>query len=191
MVGASGSGKDTLLSHVREGINYKHIPVIFAHRYITRQIELSGENHICLSEQEFLFRLSKGLFAMHWQSHGNYYGIGFEINQWLSSGSLVVINGSRGYIPQALALYPEMQICQIQTNPEKLRERLLKRGRESEEDIEERLQRASEFNILLPGIININNDGTIDETKKYFIRVLSDLLKIESEVKELNVELKC
>ncbi len=175
LVGASGSGKDTLLSQVREEIDYEQMSVIFAHRYITRQVELSGENHICLSVKEFLLRNKKGFFAMNWQSHGNYYGIGCEINEWLKSDSLVVMNGSREYIPKALVQYPEMHICIIETSPEKLKERLMQRGRESIQEIEERLKRAGEFSAEYPNTIRINNDGSIENTKKQFMQVLTKL----------------
>jgi len=176
LVGASGSGKDTLISHARHSINRKQLPIIFAHRYITRPVELNGENHICLSEQEFKLREQKGFFVMHWQSHGNYYGIGCEINEWLKADNMVVVNGSRGYIPQALERYPEMQICLIETHPEKLKERLIKRGRETMEEMEERLKRASEFNIDYPNTIRINNDNSIEETKYLFIQALTGLM---------------
>jgi ribose 1,5-bisphosphokinase len=176
LVGASGSGKDTLISHARSEVNREQLPIIFAHRYITRPVELNGENHICLSEQEFKLREQKGFFVMHWQSHGNYYGIGCEVNEWLKADNLVVVNGSRGYMPQALERYPEMQICLIETSPEKLKERLIKRGRESMEEIEERLKRASEFKVNYPNVIRINNDGLIEETKYLFIQALMELM---------------
>ncbi len=177
IVGASGSGKDTLLSLVRNEIDFEAIPLIFVHRYITRPVELTGENHIFLSEKEFMFRREAGLFAMSWQSHGFYYGIGREINEWLNSGSLVLMNGSREYIPKALEIYPEMRICLIQTSREKLKERLINRGRESMSEIEERLNRFDEFSVNYPNVITINNDGNIVDTKKYFLGILIDALK--------------
>ena len=61
-------------------------PVAFAHRYITRPAEVGGENHVALSRAEFALRRAHGLFAFHWQAHGNDYGIGREIDAWRAAG---------------------------------------------------------------------------------------------------------
>ena len=66
-------------------------PVIFAHRYITRAAEAGGENHVELSPAEFGLRRTHGLFAFHWQAHGNDYGIGREIYSWRRAGLTVVV----------------------------------------------------------------------------------------------------
>lgn len=51
LVGASGSGKDSLLAALRQR---EHPQLLVAHRYITRSPNAGGENHIALSEREFL-----------------------------------------------------------------------------------------------------------------------------------------
>ena len=55
-------------------------------------------------------RAGQRLFAMHWERSGVRYGIGMEINYWLAIGLRVVVEGSRAYLPQALAAYPEMTV---------------------------------------------------------------------------------
>lgn len=95
IIGPSGSGKDTFINLGRQHLG-REPDVCFAHRYITRPASAGGENHIALTEEEFLARQSAGLFAMNWYSHGYHYGIGIEINQWLALGLTVVVNGSRG-----------------------------------------------------------------------------------------------
>ena len=70
-------------------------PVAFAHRYITRPAEAGGENHIALTQAEFALRRHHGLFAFHWEAHGNHYGIGREIHGWRNAGLTVVVSGSR------------------------------------------------------------------------------------------------
>ncbi|OGB24807.1 MAG: hypothetical protein A3I66_02575 [Burkholderiales bacterium RIFCSPLOWO2_02_FULL_57_36] len=89
VVGASGSGKDSLMDYGRERLADVS-GVLFAHRYITRRAHAGGENHVSLSLQEFTARNKAGLFAMHWNSHGHEYGVGIEINQWLAKGITVV-----------------------------------------------------------------------------------------------------
>jgi len=176
VVGASGSGKDTLIKNARGVIANEKLPVLFAHRYITRPVELSGENHISLSKEEFLLRLNRGFFALHWESHGNYYGIGCEINEWLKEDQWVIVNGSRGYLPQARQRYPEMQILLVETSYEKLKERLIARGRENMEEIEKRLKQALELDLNYPNVIKINNDGYIEDTVHAFLQAISGLL---------------
>ena len=101
MVGASGCGKDSLIAYARQRLCSMD-KLLFAHRYITRPPAEGAENHIALKPEEFLNRLEKGFFAMNWQSHGYHYGIGIEIDHWLSKGCQVVVNGSRSYLPNAI-----------------------------------------------------------------------------------------
>jgi len=146
LIGPSGSGKDTLISLVRRQLG-QETDVCFAHRYITRPASVGGENHIALTEEEFLARQRAGLFAMSWSSHDCHYGIGIEINQWLAKGLTVVMNGSRGYLTTAQKNYPELCPVLIEVAPEVLKERLARRGRETLKDIELRLNRNSQFDL--------------------------------------------
>src|SRR4051812_46339588 len=98
IIGASGVGKESLINYARTTINGS-LPILFAHRYITRPAQAGNENHIALSTEEFQSRLAGNLFALHWESHGQSYGIGVEINTWLEKGFHVVVNGSRQYLP--------------------------------------------------------------------------------------------
>ena len=173
VIGASGVGKDSLMMHAR-GRLADDKSVIFAHRYITRPVELGGENHIALSDKEFDSRLHGGCFAMHWYSHGLSYGIGIEINQWLVKGINVVMNGSRGYLQEASWRYPELRPVLIRVSPDKLKQRLLARGRESAEDIKHRLTRASQFESLRHlSLITITNDGLLEEAGEVFAQLIS------------------
>ena len=161
LVGASGSGKDSLLAHARSRLGAGQ-QVIFAHRYITRAASAGGENHIPLSNAEFELRQQAGLLAMHWESHGYCYGVGIEINQWLAKGMTVVVNGSREYLPTATEMYPELRVVRIEVNPETLRTRLEARGRESPDEISARLARRAPRQ---PGDRSgdvIHNDGALN-----------------------------
>lgn len=143
VVGASGSGKDSLMSYARSCLANES-QVVFAHRYITRAADAGGENHVALTQVEFDSRLRAGLMAMHWKSHGNAYGLGIEVNQWLSKGITVVVNGSREYLETAAQRYPELMSVWVEVTKEVLRTRLLARGRESAQEIEKRLARSPE-----------------------------------------------
>lgn len=141
LMGPSGSGKDTLLRRCRERLIDE--PCLIAPRYITREPDLLGENHLCLSEAEFDQRVRLGTFALHWSANGHRYGIGVEIDQWLAMGLDVLVNGSRGHLQQARARYGERLVpLLLQVKPETLRQRLLARGRESASQIAARVERA-------------------------------------------------
>lgn len=148
--------------------------VIFAHRYITRPVELAGENHIALSPQEFHTRQEAGLFAMHWHSHDLDYGLGIEINLWLERGLNVVMNGSRAYLDEAARLYPHKLVpVLVRVAPDVLRARLHARGRETPAQIEERLAGALAFEGLNhPRLTVIQNDGELAQATAQLVEVL-------------------
>ena len=162
IVGVSGAGKDALINYCRKKINGV-VPVIFAHRYITRPANAGSENHIELSVEEFKQRANHNLFAMNWKSHGLHYGIGAEINNWLQQGFVVVVNGSREYLNTALQKYPQMQPILITADAETLKARLTQRGREDEATINSRIARNTVLNFKDEGIILIENNGTVDQ----------------------------
>ena len=74
LMGASGSGKDTLLRLMRARLRGAE-PVLVAHRYITRDSG-EAEDAMRLTPEEFSHRAALGCFALHWASHGLQYGIG-------------------------------------------------------------------------------------------------------------------
>lgn len=172
VIGPSGSGKDSLMRYAREQLA-ANPGVVFAHRYITRPVELNGENHIALSDAEFDSRLTSGLFALHWNSHGLRYGIGREINVWLAKGCNVVMNGSREYLPEARRHYPRLVPVLITVSPEALATRLRQRGRESETQIALRIQRASQFPRPAGYLEVIENDGALSAAGDRFVALLS------------------
>jgi ribose 1,5-bisphosphokinase len=160
IIGASGVGKDSLMHYARGQLNGS-MPIVFAHRYITRSITEGSENHIVLTVEEFRNRKTGGLFALDWESHGLYYGIGIEIDAWLEKGFHVVVNGSRQYLPIARERYPDMIPVVIEADAEVIRRRLESRGREKSEEIENRIKRQPPLDIA--GLIRISNNGLLEE----------------------------
>lgn len=160
VVGASGSGKDSLMSYARSRLAHDS-QVVFAHRYITRAADAGGENHVALTQEEFDSRRRAGLMAMHWESHGHAYGIGIEVNQWLAKGITVVVNGSREYHETAAKRYPELMPVWVEVSPQVLRSRLLARGREGADEIQKRLARAPKTQPLECRGEVIHNDGEL------------------------------
>jgi len=178
VIGASGSGKDSLMSHARFKLA-QDANVVFAHRYITRPSDAGGENHVALSEDEFESRVKQKLFPLHWHSHGLRYGIGCELNHWLAKGLTVVLNGSRAYLHEASRRYPELVPVLIEVSPQVLRQRLQARGRESADEIEARLQRAGEFDFLQHGrLLRFRNDAPLASTGPEFVELIRSQEKV-------------
>lgn len=171
VVGPSGSGKDSLLRYARERLA-EEPGVVFAHRYITRAADAGGENHVALTHAEFATRKHNGLFALAWESHGQAYGVGIEINQWLARGATVVVNGSRGYLDETRQRFPELLAVTIDAPAEVLRERLLARGREDRSAVERRLERHRAMQAQSHEGHVIINDGPLDRAGQALVSVI-------------------
>ncbi|MGR5177173.1 ribose 1,5-bisphosphokinase [Vibrio parahaemolyticus] len=174
VIGPSGAGKDTLIDAIRAD---HPDDIIVAHRYITRPFGAGGENHVAVSEQEYLSRQQKGLFAMSWRAHGLCYGVGLEVKTWLDKGISVLLNGSRAELAQAQQCFgSELVPIVVHLELDVLRTRLQNRGRESHEEIERRLQRASEFTLSKQeGFFLIDNSGDVQSSAKQFRHIRSQL----------------
>ena len=195
VMGPSGAGKDSLLAYARRGMSAAYAqtwnapaqarqglrPVLFARRYITRPADAGGERHHAVTPEAFQQLEAGGAFALSWESHGLRYGIGREADATLAAGAVVVVNGSREYLPAAAKKYPGLTPVLISARTEALRERLQRRGREAPEDIDERLAGAD---MKLPeataSLIRLDNSGTLEETGQAFARLLL-LLRLPPE----------
>ena len=174
VMGPSGAGKDSVLDRARAMLSVD-LPIVFAHRYITRPVEAGGENHVALSGAEFALRRAHGLFAFHWHAHGNDYGIGHEIPAWRRAGLAVVVSGSREHF-RTMDGIDETTVPVLITAPaERLKERLLKRGREDAGAAAERLRRGLARDLDVAGAVTITNDGALDEAAEAFVRLLATL----------------
>ena len=176
VVGASGSGKDSLIRYVRQRLEGDG-SIVFAHRYITRPVEMDGENHVALSEAEFASRLEGGLFSMNWDSHGHRYGIGYEIDFWLAKGFHAVVNGSRAYLNEACRRYPALEVVWIDVSTHVLEERLAARGRETRQQIAARIERASQFSRGSNANV-IRNDGALHEAGEALLALIANKIKV-------------
>ncbi len=188
LMGPSGAGKDTLLSLVKGVCHEKaeHLrPLYVATRHITRPPCDSIEKHISLSKQEFLYLLSKGHFILHWQSHGHLYGIGKDVNVALAHNCLVLMNGSRAYLPQAQRLFPDLVPILLQVDQEVLQTRLWTRGREDAKQIQERMERCIEIESESGFMYTINNSGTLEGTLHTFKNLLTQLRTISPQEQSL------
>lgn len=172
VMGPSGAGKDSVLARAR-ALLPADTSVVFAHRYITRPPDASGENHVALSVSEFAMRRAHGLFAFHWQAHGNHYGIGREIHAWRKAGLTVVVSGSREHFQDVAGVDPETYPVLITAPIELLRDRLAARGREDQAAAARRLERSDAYDVHDPRLITITNDGPVDDAARTLVTALA------------------
>ncbi len=161
IVGASGVGKDTLLRSIRNKTNAN-----FLKRYITRKPDENEENYYIDSDAfESLER--DGFFISTWQAHANKYAI--AKNQIIHG--LNIISISRGTIKDFENAFEHVTTIEITLPKDVLYERLKNRARESEEEIQKRLNRSYE-KIDANNIIQFDNSASIEESTSKFITLL-------------------
>ena len=174
LMGPSGSGKDSLIEAARKPLQAQHCEVV--RRVITRSAESVGEDAVGVSREAFVRCRDEGKFALWWRANGLDYGIPVVIDQWLSEGRDVLVNGSREHLAQALDRYPTLLPILLTVKAEVLRERLLRRGRESVVEIEARLRRNERFtadaSIGDTPIHRLDNSGDLSATVVHLLNLL-------------------
>ena len=160
LIGPSGSGKDSLIEQSREPLAAAGVEI--ARRVITRSAEAKGEAAHGVTPERFEAMRAAGEFAMHWRANGLEYGIPAQVDQWLAQGHSVLVNGSRAYLPQARLRYPDLLAVCLVVKPEVLRERLLARGRETPQEIDERLARSAGMRLDQDSTVHLlDNSGSL------------------------------
>lgn len=168
IVGPSGAGKDTLIAAAKP-----HLPdLVVTKRVITRPAAAGGEDFEGVTEAEFVRRRDADEFVIHWQAHSLSYGIPASIISDLNGGKTVIFNGSRAALDRARAQFPALEVILITANPDVLADRLTARGRETREDILERLSRADlSVPTGLP-VHRIDNNGALEDAVHQLVTLL-------------------
>lgn len=173
LIGPSGSGKDSLIDASRERLAAAGVEI--ARRVITRSAEAKGEAAHGVTAEQFEALRAQGGFAMHWQANGLDYGIPRQVDDWLAQGRAVLVNGSRAYLAEARLRYPGLLAVLVQVRPEVLRQRLLARGRESAEEIEQRLARNARLQTVTdPSLHVLDNSTALASTVEALFALLRD-----------------
>ncbi|MHA1819424.1 MAG: phosphonate metabolism protein/1,5-bisphosphokinase (PRPP-forming) PhnN [Promethearchaeota archaeon] len=181
IVGNSGSGKDSIIKGVKEQFPKEYGLIKVPKRVITRPPSPETEDYESVSESEFLELKNAGEFILDWHIYGLYYGVRKEILDWIKEGDIVLINVSRTIIDDARKKLPYVKIVFVQVPFEVTAKRIKERGREDEEEIKERLERARK-NQTLPGAdFVVDNSGELDNAINQLIQYIIKEVKKKKE----------
>jgi ribose 1,5-bisphosphokinase len=167
VVGASGAGKDALLSHARPRVP---AGVLFPRRVITRPPG-PGEDHDPVTVPEFAALLAMGDFAAHWDAHGLRYGIPVAADAAVADGRVVVANVSRAALGSLGARYQRLAVVLVTVSPEVRAARLRDRGREPEADALLRLARPDPAPGHRADVV-IDNSGPLEAGGEQLVRTI-------------------
>lgn len=173
LMGPSGVGKDTLLNYLRQRCPSE---ILIAHRYITRPIGNSPEEHIPVTEDEFQARKESGFFSFTWQAHGFWYGVSYEVEQRLNQGRHVVINGSREAYARAWERFPSCRGILIQADPYLVQARLTARGRENKVQLVKRLERSNALKFRNKKVITLNNNSSPEQGGFQLLKAIQEVI---------------
>ncbi len=168
VVGPSGVGKDSVMAGIKDACP----DIRLVRRTITRAPGLGGEDYIAVSLDEFERLAETDAFSLWWSAHGMRYGIPKDVQADVAAGRTCMVNFSRSALLCAQKVFKRMTTLNITAKPETLCQRLSNRGRESTAEIAKRLDQADKALPCGMDVINISNDGPLDETVKCAVAAL-------------------
>lgn len=172
VVGPSGVGKDTLLDGGRAYFGDR-TDFVFPRREITRRTDAGGEDHIQVDDVLFAQRQAGGHYALSWLANNHAYGIPAAFEEDLKIGRTVVINVSRSVLDVARERFGPVTIVSVRADRTVLERNLSARHRESEPEIQQRLERALAFEVAGPDVVDLWNNGAKDEGIAAFNLILA------------------
>ncbi|NLY47157.1 MAG: guanylate kinase [Tissierella sp.] len=143
--GPSGSGKGT----VSKGLLSRNKDIVFSISATTRKprpTEEDGVNYFFLEEEDFKKKVEDNQFLEHAFVHTNYYGTPKDfVLQQIDKGEIVLLEIDVQGALQVKKNYKNVVfVFLLPPTMDELRNRIIKRGTESEEDIERRFKNAFE-----------------------------------------------
>ena len=174
VVGPSGAGKDSVLRGAKGELAGDR-RFVFPRRFVTRFADVSAEDHLTMTDMEFAIAVSEDAFAVWWNAHGNYYGIGTSIEADLQAGCVVAVNCSRTIIEEAAARFPNVTVVEITASPDVLVSRIVARGRETEAEAIQRVSRSVPEYPAGVRVARIENNGALQDAVDRFCDLLESL----------------
>lgn len=177
--GPSGSGKSTLLSRLMAEFDNLYFSISSTTRE-PRTGEKNGVDYNFISTDEFKQGIEQGKFLEWANVHKNYYGTSLEpVEKALKDDKIVIFDIDVQGFHLAMKQYKELITSVFITTKDRLelKKRLIKRGSDDEQTIENRLFNAAteiahigEYDYL---IINDDLDSSYEKLKAIFISMRS------------------
>ncbi|MBP2315399.1 phosphonate metabolism protein/1,5-bisphosphokinase (PRPP-forming) PhnN [Azospirillum soli] len=177
VVGPSGAGKDSLMEGARQRLADDR-RIHFGCRVVTRPALAGAEAHDTLSLDAFERREADGGFLLSWRAHGLAYGVPAVLDGLRRDGTTVVVNVSRSVIDEARVRLRPVGVIVVTAPPSVLAARLAARGREREDDIRRRLERAVAAQPSGRDVRVVVNGADLDTGVDAFLAALRDLAHI-------------
>ncbi len=177
ITGPSGVGKGTLIRTLRERMPELDLAVSATTRR-PRAGETQGEDYWFLTDEEFQRRVDEGDFVEHAEYSGRRYGtLRSELERRIGAGHPVVLEIEVQGARQIRRTMPEaLQIFIAPPSADVLRTRLVGRGTDDPEEVEERLRTAraelaaqDEFGEV---VVNDRLDDAVDKLEEIVRRAL-------------------
>ncbi len=168
--GPSGAGKSSLINEMLKVIPNTYFSISTTTRAM-REGEKDGREYFFISKEEFEKEIKEGEFLEWAEVHGNYYGTSLKpVRKALEEGKLVVFDIDVQGHKIVKKKFKDILTSVFLTTPslKVLKERLLKRGTDSKEIIQNRIK-----NALIE----------IEEIKEYDFLIINDIF--EEALKEL------
>lgn len=181
--GPSGSGKSSLMDEMFKSIDDIHFSISTTTREI-REGEEEGINYYYISKDEFKKDIEDGMFLEWARVHDNYYGTSLKpILKALHAGKLVVFDiDVQGHKIAREKFGKSITSVFVTTKNQKvLKKRLAKRGTDSAEVIEKRINNAvSEMTRISEYDYILINDNFNETLKKLTSIAISSRCKVSS-----------
>ena len=175
-MGNSGSGKDSIISGVVQKYPKDLKEIFVPKRFITRKAS-EFEDNIYITSKKFREMEEKGEFALKWHIYGLDYGVSVEIDEYLKKGHPVIVNVSRMIIEEARDTYENIMVVFIEVPFELTVNRIKDRGRENEEGLKKRIERARTHQKLPEADFVVNNSGRLDEAIEQFLHIVMKVVE--------------
>lgn len=186
--GPSGSGKGT----VSQALLERNKDIVFSISATTRKPrpgEKDGVNYFFLEEEEFMKRAERGEFLEYAFVHNNYYGTPKDfVLKEIEKGEIVLLEIDVQGALQIKKNYKNVVfVFLLPPTMDELKNRIIKRGTETEEDIELRLKNAfEELDFVGEYDYFVVNDKVEDAVKdiEHIIKAEKLRVKRHSDIKQ-------
>ena len=188
--GPSGGGKTTLAKGVLDKLDNLRFSVSYTTRE-PRDGEIDGRDYRFISEAEFQKMVQEERFIEHALVHGNYYGTPLdEFENARTSGVDLLLDIDVQGASQLRKGYPSAVFCFVlPPSFEILKERLIERNSDRDNDINKRLIRAKEETEELNSenydyiIVNDNIDQALEHLSSIIVSTRCESKRLAKKVK--------